>query len=287
MFRLALNAGHGYNTPGKRCLKAIDPNETREYMLNKRVCDYIEKKLSKYEGIEVLRIDDGSELSVSKRAQKANDFRADLYLAIHHNAGINGGSGGGIEAYAYLAVDEETLDWQKKFYDAAIEKTGLKGNRATPLKRSYFGELRLTKMPAVLLECGFMDSTTDTPIILTEAFAEKVAEACAQTVVKKAKLTLNTNPVKKTVDELAYEVIRGLWGNGNERQKKLTDAGYDFLKVQGRVNEILLKAVTKGDEELAREVIRGDWGNGAERKAKLTAAGHDYDLIQKIVNSLY
>ena len=67
--KFALNAGHGYNTPGKRCLKSIDPNETREYILNKRICDKIQAILNEYSGIEVMRIDDGSELSISARAK--------------------------------------------------------------------------------------------------------------------------------------------------------------------------------------------------------------------------
>lgn len=43
----------------------------------------------------------------------------------------------------------------------------------------------------------------------------------------------------KTVDELAKEVIKGLWGNGADRKAKLTAAGYDYSKVQKRVNELL------------------------------------------------
>ncbi|EJA5902349.1 TPA: N-acetylmuramoyl-L-alanine amidase [Clostridioides difficile] len=43
----------------------------------------------------------------------------------------------------------------------------------------------------------------------------------------------------KTVDELAKEVIKGLWGNGADRKAKLTAAGYDYAKVQNRVNELL------------------------------------------------
>ena len=33
MFKLALSAGHGYSTPGKRCHKDLDPNQTREWQL--------------------------------------------------------------------------------------------------------------------------------------------------------------------------------------------------------------------------------------------------------------
>ena len=58
MFKLALTAGHYLGTAGKRCLKALDPKETREWWLNDRIVDKIQKKLSAYEGIEILRTDD-------------------------------------------------------------------------------------------------------------------------------------------------------------------------------------------------------------------------------------
>lgn len=43
----------------------------------------------------------------------------------------------------------------------------------------------------------------------------------------------------KTITELAKEVIQGKWGNGTERKKKLTAAGYDYSAVQKKVNELL------------------------------------------------
>lgn len=46
-------------------------------------------------------------------------------------------------------------------------------------------------------------------------------------------------PVKKSVEELAREVIRGLWGSGAERKEKLTAAGYDYNEVQKKVNQLL------------------------------------------------
>ena len=47
-----------------------------------------------------------------------------------------------------------------------------------------------------------------------------------------------TEPVTKTVNELALEVIRGLWGNATERKKRLQKAGYDYYAVQKRVEDI-------------------------------------------------
>ena len=44
---------------------------------------------------------------------------------------------------------------------------------------------------------------------------------------------------KKSIDAIAREVIRGDWGNSDERKKKLTAAGYDYSAVQKKVNELL------------------------------------------------
>lgn len=94
---------------------------------------------------------------------------------------------------------------------------------------------------------------------------------------------------KKTIEEIAKEVIDGKWGSGSTRKRKLEQAGYSYNEVQTKVNEILKgKTVTtkKTVDELAREVIKGKWGNGATRKKKLTEAGYDYSAVQKRVNEI-
>lgn len=229
--KIALDAGHGLNTAGKRCLKSIDPKETREWTLNDRICDKIESYLKAYEGYSLLRVDDTTgkkDVSLSTRVTNANKFGADFYLSIHHNAGIKGGKGGGLVAFTYTKVDKATASWQSELYNAIIKATGLKGNRATPLARSDLYVLRKTKMAAVLLECGFMDSTTDVPIILTEGFADKVAKACVEVIVKKGGLT------KKKVEQPAtngkiYRVQCGAFKNYDfamDRLEELKKAGF-------------------------------------------------------------
>lgn len=92
---------------------------------------------------------------------------------------------------------------------------------------------------------------------------------------------------KKTVTEVAKEVINGLWGNGITRKKRLTDAGYNYDEVQKKVNDLLnQKPRKKSDTTIAKEVIQGKWGNGATRKKRLTDAGYNYNTIQSIVNRL-
>ena len=58
------------------------------------------------------------------------------------------------------------------------------------------------------------------------------------------KQTSGTVPVenkstKKSIDELAKEVIRGKWGNGRNRREALEKAGYNYNEVQARVNELM------------------------------------------------
>lgn len=210
-FKLALSAGHYMNTAGKRCLKSLDKNETREWWLNDRIADKIQSQLSAYDGIEILRLDDTTgktDVSLTTRSDNSNKWGADFYLAIHHNAGIHGGSGGGIVAYIYNGtVSAVTKEWQKELYNELIRLTGLKGNRATPLAASNLHECREPYAPAVLLELGFMDSKVDVPIILTDDFATKCATACVNVIVKRAGLKKKTTQTTTTTTVKAYKVV--------------------------------------------------------------------------------
>ncbi len=98
------------------------------------------------------------------------------------------------------------------------------------------------------------------------------------------------NPKKKTISEVAQEVLQGKWGNGTERKKKLTQAGYDYNTVQAEVNKLVKGESSapkkKSNEEIAKEVIAGKWGNGSARKKRLTDAGYNYSVIQALVNKM-
>ncbi|KMY23620.1 N-acetylmuramoyl-L-alanine amidase [Actinobaculum suis] len=83
------------------------------------------------------------------------------------------------------------------------------------------------------------------------------------------------------IDALADAVIRGDYGNGNERKRHL---GANYAAVQKRVNEKLAGNTSKPSvniDALADAVIRGEYGNGEERKRRL---GANYDAVQARVN---
>ena len=95
-----------------------------------------------------------------------------------------------------------------------------------------------------------------------------------------------TSAPKKSVAEIAKEVIAGQWGNGDDRKNRIKAAGYDYDTVQKEVNAQLGVKPQKSVTEVAKEVIAGKWGNGETRKQKLKAAGYDYAAVQKKVNEL-
>lgn len=95
---------------------------------------------------------------------------------------------------------------------------------------------------------------------------------------------------KKSLDEIAREVLSGAWGNGDDRKNRLTAAGYDYNAVQSRVNQLASGSSSgttkKSVSEVAKDVLAGAWGNGEDRKKKLIAAGYDYNAVQSEVNRL-
>ena len=95
----------------------------------------------------------------------------------------------------------------------------------------------------------------------------------------------------KSVDEVAQEVLQGLWGNGQERYDNLTNAGYNAQSVQDKVNSILKgetpsSSASSDLDSVAQEVLQGIWGNGQERYDNLTNAGYDAQAVQDRVNSI-
>ncbi len=80
-------------------------------------------------------------------------------------------------------------------------------------------------------------------------------------------------PKTNDTDELVLNIIRGFYGNGSARKKKLEAEGYNYKEIQSLVNKKMA--------ELVQDTIDGKYGNGKERKIKL---GDLYLAVQYEVN---
>ena len=179
---VCIDCGHGLPTKGKQCLDG-----TKEWALNSRIGDLVETALTE-RGITVVRSDDRTgktDVPLRARVKTANEI-ADYFISIHHNAGIKGGHGGGIVVFWYSSKPERERQ-ARALYNRAVAITGLKGNRSNPVVKKAFYVLRKTKCPALLIECGFMDSVRDLPIIKSEEFARDISRTITDFVLNDIK----------------------------------------------------------------------------------------------------
>lgn len=229
MFKIAYCAGHYLGTPGKRVPKYLDPKQTREWTLNDRVARYFAESASHYDGVELLRTDDPTgkkHISIKNRTKKANNWGAELYVDIHHNAGIKGGTGGGVVAYCGKK-DAVGKKYRNVIYSAVVFAGRLKGNRANPLVEKNYSTMVYSNAPAVLIEYGFMDSRTDYPIISTEEYAKKVGYATmdAIAVTKGLKKKTDTDKNKEVYCEVKLRVLKnGASGDDVKAMQQLLEA---------------------------------------------------------------
>lgn len=292
MAKVFIGVGHGGTDSGAAA------NGFKEKDLNLAIATAAEAELKRH-GVSVMmsRYTDEND-SLNEEIKECNAFNPDLAVDIHNNAG----GGDGVEAF-YHNKGGKSFTLAVNVLDEIVKigqnSRGAK-TRVNNQGRDYYGFIRDTKAPAIIVECAFVDNRADMEIIDTAAEQAVMGAAIAKGILK----TLNiayaeptvdkpVEKVNKSTEEIAKEVIAGKWGNGDERKQKLTNAGYDFAAVQNKVNELLavsnydtVAPAKKTNEQIAKEVVKGLWGNGAERKKRLTEAGYDAAAIQKIVNRL-
>lgn len=118
---------------------------------------------------------------LNNRAMEANRWGADLVCEIHINAG------GGDGAEVYYSIAGGTSKKMAQNIEAEIKKIG-QNSRGIKTKKNangqdYLGIIRMTKAPAVLVECAFID-TKDIKIIDTKAEQKIMGEAIAKGILK-------------------------------------------------------------------------------------------------------
>lgn len=91
-----------------------------------------------------------------------------------------------------------------------------------------------------------------------------------------------TTTKKKSVDEIAKEVIEGKWGNGDTRKKKLKAAGYDYDKVQEKVNDLIY---TKGRKVTLTNASL--YKDSSTKKATKKVSGEYYIYDGERINGRY
>jgi N-acetylmuramoyl-L-alanine amidase len=178
--KAALDAGHGSNT-GARANGLIEDDVALDMV--SRIGHHLRAM-----GCETVLTRPGSNLvGITERARAARYASADVFLSVHCNAGPPSASG--VEAFV-ANRDERSRKLAEKLVEVVI-KRGMSGRGVkwdSQSQHSRLGVLRGTyrKMPAVLLELGFLTNRQDAALLKDPHFRNAVAKGVAAVVHQNA-----------------------------------------------------------------------------------------------------
>ncbi len=229
MIKISIDDGHGAETPGKRTPKFADGSIMKENEFNKVVAGYLEIALKRCGFSVVQTAPENNDVPLSVRATRANHANSDLHISVHANAfGNSWNNANGIETFVCSMKDKNTLQAAKSIQNEMVKATGLHGRSVKENPNLYI--LNSTKMPAVLVECGFMTNKKEAELLRSDSYRRTIAEAiCKGVCVYFGQVYKSQKPQKE-----GYKVEKGtiiVDGKRHEIQRILHD-GNNYIKVR-------------------------------------------------------
>ena len=218
--KVFIGVGHGGSDPGAVA------NNTKEKDLNLSIALACRDVLEKH-GVQVKmsRTKDEND-TISEEIRECNAFSPDLAVDIHNNAG--GGDGAEV-FYHHGGGKGKTLaeNILAEIVKVGQNSRGIK-TRVNSQGKDYYGFIRNTSCPAVIVECAFVDNATDLQILATESRRKSMGEAVAKGILK----TLGKE----------YQGENGRWKvqvgcylyreNAEAMQRKIKAVGFDAFIVK-------------------------------------------------------
>ena len=171
-YRIALDAGHGGSDPGAVYKGRLEKDDTLDLTL--AVGDILKKN-----GIDVYYTRTTDEYETPfKKATDANNSGADLFVSIHRNSSENPNQYSGVETLVYSDTGlkaEVARNINNQLEDAGFKNLGVD-------ERKNLVVLKRTKMPAVLVEVGFINNDKDN-YLFDEEF-DSIAQAIADGILE-------------------------------------------------------------------------------------------------------
>lgn len=229
--KVFIGVGHGGSDPGAVA------NGFKEKDINLVIALACQDELARHGVlVKMSRTKDEGE-TLTQVVNECNAYNPNLALDIHNNAG--GGDGAEV-FYHYNGGTGKTL---ANNILAEIVKIGQNSRGAKTKKnangKDYYGFIRNTIPPAVIVECAFLDNKKDLQIVDTKAEQIAMGKAIAKGVLKTlgvAYIPEKVEPVQ-TAPQTLYRVQVGSYGvraNAEAMQKKLAAAGFDAIIVESK-----------------------------------------------------
>ena len=219
--KVFIGVGHGGSDPGAVA------NGVKEKDLNLSIALACRDVLKRH-GVEVKMSrtkDEGD--SLSEEIKECNDYGPDLAVDIHNNAG--GGDGAEV-FYHYGGGKSKTL---AENILAEVVKVGQNSRGAKVRKNSqgkdYYGFIRQTSAPAVIVECAFVDNATDLKILASEGKRKAMGKAIANGILKTLGVAIQSEKASLYRVQVGAYLLKD---NAVAMQKKIKAVGFDAFIVK-------------------------------------------------------
>jgi len=169
MITIVLDPGHGGTDPGAAAFGLNEKDINLDIALRTRAA------LGFYEAKVYLTRDTDQDVGLGARAAVANKLGADYFLSIH----VNAGGGAGFESYVHTYAGEKSRAIRDVIHARVSDFYSSAGFGDRGKKSANFAVLRLTAMPAVLLENLSIDRKEDAARLAEPSFREGLAGAIA------------------------------------------------------------------------------------------------------------
>ena len=171
--KIFIDAGHGGTDPGALgngvVEQAVNLNVARELARLLRQGGY---EVMEYRTTRTENVLPNKNADLRNRAAMANQWGADYFISIHTNSSLNPAANG-FEAYVYR-LNSRSEELAQSIVDSVVSRLGSKDNG---VRQANFAVLRRTRMPATLLELGYLSNPTEALNLNSPAWQRAVAQA--------------------------------------------------------------------------------------------------------------
>jgi N-acetylmuramoyl-L-alanine amidase len=171
---VAIDPGHGGADPG-----AVGINGLQEKIVVFSVSSQVAQQLRRKGINAVLTRKGDQEIDLAPRVATAVRIKADLFVSIHANSiSLSRPDINGLETYYYASAQGRRL--AKAIHNRILRSTNMTDKG---VRQARFYVIRKTKMPAVLVEIGFVTGSQDAARLASSAGRTQLAEAIAQGII--------------------------------------------------------------------------------------------------------
>lgn len=218
---VCIDPGHGGNDSGAVLGARYEKNDTLRFSMR------LKEVLLKQDLKVLMTRESDKSVELIDRTNLANSQNVDLFISIHRNA-FSTQDAKGVEVWTYTVVDDYTKMFAKNVLDYVVE-VGVSANRG--VKAGNYHVCRETKMPAVLLELGFITNPGDNDLFDTrfESYVKAVAKGIMKSLGLEYKEDIVIPPTPPTGGDILYKVQVGAfreYASAKRLSDELTSKGY-------------------------------------------------------------